>query len=315
MALSRPRLLVLRALGLGDFLTGVPALRALRRAYPSHEILLACPPVLAPLVSLAEVADGLVPGRGLEPVSWDGPRPELAVNLHGKGPQSHRLLRAVSPGRLVAFGSVEAGHEGPSWVAEEHEVRRWCRLLEEDLGILTDPGDLLLRRPGEAGVCATGPVVVHPGAAFPARRWPAERFAAVARWAAEAGHHVVITGGHEEVELAREVQRLAGLPGAAVLAGRTDLMRLASVVASASLVFCGDTGMAHVATAFGTPSVVLFGPVSPALWGPPAHGPHRVLWHGDGSGDPWGAEVDPALLKVSVDEVVAAAAELLASPR
>jgi hypothetical protein len=60
--------------------------------------------------------------------------------------------------------------------------------------------------------------------------------------------------------------------------------------------------------------VVLFGPVSPALWGPPARagarGPlHVALWHGEvhgGAGDPWGTELDPALAAVTVDEVVAA---------
>ena len=71
----------------------------------------------------------------------------------------------------------------------------------------------------------------------------------------------------------------------------------------ALLVVSGDTGVAHVASAYGTPSVVLFGPVSPARWGPPADPRHQVLWHGDGTGDPHGADLDPALQRITVDEV------------
>ena len=106
--------------------------------------------------------------------------------------------------------------------------------------------------------------------------------------------------------------RQAGLPPEAVLAGRTGLLALAAQVAAARLVVCGDTGTAHLASAFGTPSVVLFGPTPPSWWGPPPDGPHRALWQGTGVGDPWADRVDPALDAVTVDEVMAAAREVLA---
>ena len=304
------RLLVLRALGLGDFLTGVPALRALRRAFPDAELVLAAPRALEPLVALTGAVDRLLDTSGLQSPPWAGPPPDLAVNLHGKGPQSHRLLAGLSPRRLVAFGSPEAGHDGPAWTADEHEVRRWCRLLEESLGIRADPGDLRLARPGGPAP-APGAVVVHPGAAFPARRWPPELFAEVARWAAGRHLPVVVTGGPEESDVADAVRREAGLPPAALLAGRTDLAALAAQVAEARLVVCGDTGVAHLASAFATPSVVLFGPMPPERWGPPPTGRHVVLWHGAGVGDPWGRTVDPALLRIEVPEVLEAAAGLL----
>jgi ADP-heptose:LPS heptosyltransferase len=160
---------------------------------------------------------------------------------------------------------------------------------------------------------------MHPGAAYGSRRWPAARFAEVARWLASRGHPVVITGGPGERELAQRVAAPAGRGGATVLAGRTTLPQLAALLAGAALLICGDTGVAHLATAFGTPSVLLFGPTPPAMWGPRTGGPHRVLWHGDPGrggppgllGDPWGEQVDPTLVAITVTEVIAAAAELL----
>ncbi|HET6628103.1 MAG TPA: glycosyltransferase family 9 protein [Nocardioidaceae bacterium] len=311
LALSRrPVALALRALGLGDFLTGVPALRALRRALPSHEIVLATPKVLAPLVRLAGVADRVHDSSGLEPLHWSGPAPDVAVNLHGKGPQSHRLLLETSPGRLTAFAVPGLDVDGPVWDPEEHEVARWCRLVETSFDVRADPDDLVLPAP-PAPPTVSGAVVVHPGAAYPSRRWPADRYAEVARWAAGEGWPVAVTGSPAEAGLAEEVRRAAGLPREAVLAGRTDLEELAAVVASARLVVCGDTGIAHVASAFRAPSVVLFGPTPPRLWGPPAAGPHVVLWHGSSGGDPWGAAPDSALLEIGVEEVLAEAASVM----
>jgi ADP-heptose:LPS heptosyltransferase len=89
-----------------------------------------------------------------------------------------------------------------------------------------------------------------------------------------------------------------------VLAGLTDLEGLARVVAGAGRVVCGDTGIAHLATAFGIPSLLLFGPTSPAEWGPLTGAPkHRVLWTGT-TGDPHADEPDPGLLKIGVGRVL-----------
>jgi ADP-heptose:LPS heptosyltransferase len=291
----------------------VPALRALRRGFPEHDVVLAAPAELGPLVELSGAVDRVWPATGidaLEPEDWVGPAPELAVNLHGKGPQSHRALLRLGPDRLLAFGCAEAHHDGPAWDDDEHERARWCRLVAETTGLPADADDLRLPAPDVEPV-RTGAVVVHPGAAFEARRWPADRYAAVARWAAEAGHDVVVTSGPGERPLAERVRDLAGLPAESIDLGRTGVMDLAALVAAARLVVCGDTGVAHVASAFGTPSVVLFGPTPPSRWGPPTSGPHQVLWHGDGVGDPWADRVDPALLEIDVDEVVSAMAGLL----
>ncbi len=120
----RPRALFYRALGLGDFLAGVPALRAARRALPDHEVVLAAPEALRPLVERCGAVDTLLPTAELEPVAWPGPPPDLGVDLHGNGPASRTLVEALDPGRVVAFHG-----DGPGWDPDEHERDRWCRLV------------------------------------------------------------------------------------------------------------------------------------------------------------------------------------------
>jgi ADP-heptose:LPS heptosyltransferase len=305
-----PALLVLRGLGLGDLLTGVPALRALRRAYASHRIVLAAPGSLAELLPLIGAVDEIIDVAGPGPVPFD--EPDIAVNLHGSGPESIVALLGTRPGMLLTHAHLGVpGAGGPPWDSQVHEVRRWCSLLEW-YGIAADPDDLALHRTGIATPSPYGgaEVVVHPGAAAGSRRWPPERFAEVAAELARLGHPVVITGSASEVPLARHVRALAGLPDECVLAGRTGLPALASLVAQAALVICGDTGMSHLATGMGTRSIVLCGPVSPALWGPPARPAHVALWAGL-PGDPHGDRPGDGLLAIDVSEVLDAAHGLL----
>ncbi|MFF9803490.1 glycosyltransferase family 9 protein, partial [Streptomyces rochei] len=144
-----PRLLVLRALGLGDLLAGVPALRALRRAHPGHELVLAAPAELGPVAAATGAVDRLLPasapGRAVpDRIDWTGPPPDIAVDLHGNGPPSHRLLMRLRPLKLLAFAHPETPEvDGPQWFPEEHERARWCRLLQS-YGIDADPADLRL---------------------------------------------------------------------------------------------------------------------------------------------------------------------------
>lgn len=292
---------MLRALALGDFLTAVPAYRALARAFPGHYRILAAPISLAPLAALCGGIDEVIDTLPLAPLDPVLHGADVAVNLHGRGPQSHRLLMETEPARLLAFGNAHAGFDGPSWQADEHEVQRWCRMLRA-YGIDADADDLDLQPPRYLGV-HRGAIVLHPGASSEARRWPIPKWIALAQDLARAGHRVVFTGRKEEFRRCRVIARNAGVPIDAVLAGQTTLDELTALVADARAVVCGDTGMAHVATAVGTPSVVLFGPISPAHWGPPpTRSRHRVLWRGR-AGDPHAARVDPGLASITVDEV------------
>ncbi len=302
----QPAIVVLRALGLGDFLTAVPAYRAIARAFPAHRRTLAAPRAVHALVPLlgdvfAAVYD--VAALGELPPAADGV--ELAINLHGRGPQSHRRLLERHPQRLVAFANEAADIPlgGAPWVEDAHEIERWCTMLAYH-DIPADPHDLGIGVPGvalPAGLHRA--TVLHPGAATRARRWPVERWVTVARACAAQGDRVVVTGAGDESALTAEIVRRAGLPSLSDLGGRTSLRDLAALVAHAERVLCGDTGIAHLASAYATPSVVLFGPVSPAQWGPPRRARHRVLWAG-ATGDPQATTIDRGLLHIEPSHVL-----------
>lgn len=166
----RSTVLVLRALGLGDLLTALPALRAIRDALHRSFVVLAAPAWLAPLALLSGAVDRVLPTRPLGPIALS--RPALAVNLHGRGPQSHRRLLETQPARLLAFRhhGVPESAGSPEWRPDEHEVRRWCQLLAGS-GIPADPRRLHLDHrelPVPEGLREA--TVLHPGAGAPARR-------------------------------------------------------------------------------------------------------------------------------------------------
>ena len=223
--------LVLRALGLGDALTAVPALRGVRRAWPDRRLVLAAPRAEGGLLRDLGVVDAVletdttgISARGITPgaaLPWDA-RGHVAVNLHGRGPQSHALLLRTHPDRLVAYACPEAGHDaGSAWDDDEHEVARWCRLVV-DAGGPCDARDLRLPVPatspgGSAGDAApAGPradVVLHPGAASAARRWPVGRWRTVLHELTARGLTVALTGSAGEKDLVDQVAEAAARPG------------------------------------------------------------------------------------------------------
>jgi ADP-heptose:LPS heptosyltransferase len=310
----RSVVVALRALGIGDLCTAVPALRALGRSLP-EPVLVAAPGSLAPLIRLASV------GTHVALESLDDPWPplppvSLAVNLHGPGPQSIERLRSLTPKRLVSHRRPDDLADGRRrWRDDEHDRVRWCRLVAQQLAIPADPEDLRIAEPPSAR--RSDPhVLVHLGAAAAARRWPTDRFAGVVEDLVARGRHCHLTGDADERRLGAEVVALVS-PKArdrvTDLTGRTSLTRLIDVVGGAVLVVCGDTGVAHLASAFGRPSVVLFGPIAPTRWGPPERGPHVALW-ARRCGDPQGSVTDPGLLEIDVGDVLGAVDRLLTGP-
>jgi ADP-heptose:LPS heptosyltransferase len=157
-----------------------------------------------------------------------------------------------------------------------------------------------------------GPLcVIHPAARWVTKRWPADRFAAVADRVAEAGWRVAIVAGAAQREEAAAVGRLFR-HGAIDLVGRTSLPQLAVLLRRATVLVTNDSGPMHLAAAVGTPVVAIFGPTDPRRIGPYGAG-HTVL----------SASVDcspcsrqrcvqggACLNAISVDEVVAAVSRI-----
>jgi nucleoid DNA-binding protein len=283
--------LVLRALGLGDLLTAVPALRAVRRARPAARLVLAAPAGLRELALLTGAVDELVPVGPLEPLPPSVAGADLAVNLHGRGPQSTALLAATAPRRLLSYGLPG----GPQWRADEHEVQRWCRLLE-DSGLPADPSDLALAAP-DVPALVQGGTLVHPvrrsgpatGRSSGGRRWRAG-----SRQPGTTSGSPAARGSASSPSRSPRRRARAG-PGA----GRPDRPARADRAGRRGpLLVSVDTGVAHLATALGTPSVVLFGPTSAGAVGPagPRPAPGAV-------GRPHGGQLrrppDPGLLELA----------------
>lgn len=300
----RPTVLVLRALGLGDTITGLPALRLLRTRLPDARVVLAVPRVWGELVLRAGLADDVVDSSELAPLTAAPREPDLAIDLHGNGLPSLALLQPLQPRRIISYAGGDA-----QWRHDEHEVARWCRLLREALPARDAECGTVAGALGEPPRTrmAAGRTVVHIGAKFASRRWPPDRFAAVAAGLADAGHEVLVTGGPGEEEIAAQVADASGAERETAM----TVDEMLGLVGTARLLVSGDTGVAHVAAAYRTPSVTLFGPVSPARWGPPPDPRHQVLWYGDDTGDPHGDVPDPALLRIGVDEVLDAAGRAL----
>ena len=110
-------------------------------------------------------------------------------------------------------------------------------------------------------------VVINPGAAWPNKRWPPERFGALAAALhRRSGLRSLVTWGPSERELANSV--VSASSGAASLAPATSVSDLAVLMREAALVVSGDTGPLHIGAAMGTPLVGLYGPTWPERNGP-----------------------------------------------
>jgi len=268
--------LALRAAGIGDLLVAVPALRALAQVARSSQrgVAVAAPAWLADLVALLPgVSDHVIVAHDLTPML--AARPALAVNLHGRGPQSHQALLRLQPAALWAFAVAGLHEDGPAWGdPDEPERRRWVRLLRW-YGVPDGDGSTAIARPAVASP-VPGSIIVHVGGKDAERRLTTVQAATLARGLRDVGR-VVVTGGAADAARALRVAADAGLPAHHVLAGRLTLGEVAALVAQARLVVSGDTGIAHLGVAYQVPSVQVFGPVSPRRWGPPAGTGHVVL--------------------------------------
>ncbi|MFI9722048.1 glycosyltransferase family 9 protein [Streptomyces sp. NPDC052396] len=332
------RALVARLDSFGDVLLAGPAVRAVA-ARAEHTVLL-CGPRGAPAARMLPGVDEVVvwdaPWAGFEPPAVDraatgrfvdrmaGLRADvglLLTSFHQSPLPLALLLRLAGVRRLAADCAdypgalLDVRHRRDP---RAHEVRAGLELAEAAGFPLPEDDDGRLRVTAPPATHALvgegGFVVVHPGAAVPARRWGRERCAAAVRELLRAGHRVVVTGGRQE----RELTAAVALGGALDLGGRTGPAELAGVLSRAATVVVGNTGPAHLAAAVGTPVVSLFAPVVPAERWAPYGVPHVLL--GDERAPCAGSRAricpvagHPCLNGVSPGDVLAAVAKLTGS--
>jgi ADP-heptose:LPS heptosyltransferase len=303
------RVAILRALpGLGDMLCIVPALRALRAAVPEASVtLIGLPWARAIVARFPAYLDDFLPFPGYPGLAEGSGDPrdavaflaaaqerrfDLALQMHGSGGITNPVASLLGARQTAGF--YEPGQYCPDpdrfipfpW--HEPEVCHHLALLRH-LGIPDGGTDLEFpivdtdRRELAALASAEGLqrgayICIHPGFNTPASRWSPEEFAAVADALTVRGLRVVLTGSAYEREATRAVTAaMQDLP--VDLAGRTSIGMLAALYADARLLVCNDTGVAHLATAVGLPSVVIFATSDTTRWGPLDRDRHRVL-HG-----------------------------------
>jgi ADP-heptose:LPS heptosyltransferase len=287
------RIAVLRALpGLGDLLCAVPALRALRAAFPAAAVTHIGLPGTEWFADRFEAyLDGFEPLHswpGLPETAGDAARAaafvrrmqarrfDLALQLHGDGAVTNELVAAMGARRMAGLGRLGAPRpdrgtfpDGP----DASEVERTLVPLRA-IGVPTPdrrlawperPSDLADLPAVEAG----GYAVVHPGASLPSRRWDPSGFALVADAVAARGLRVVLTGVGAEAAITRQVAAAATAPTVDV-AGALSVGAAAALVRRARFVVTNDTGMSHLAAAVGTASVVVFTVTDPIRWRPEA---------------------------------------------
>ncbi len=234
---------------------------------------------LAELDALLRGADTGTRTHGTDTDATDTARPDVAVILtsfHQSPLPLALLLRLAKVNRIVGASVDFAGslldvrlRPGEDFPEDQPEVER-ALTIARAAGFDLPEGDdgrlAVLPTPDVSALVGDESyVVVHPGAAVPARAWPADSARDLVRLLVDRGTAVVVTGGPGERELTAHVAGGIALD----LGGRTDLPTLAGVLKRATVVVAGNTGPAHLAAAVGAPIVSLFSPVVPAIrWAP-----------------------------------------------
>lgn len=312
-AAGRRGVLLIRPDHLGDLLFLAPALHWLRRQAPDLPLTLMVGPWARPVLpALAGAYDELLevpfpafergPRQGLRTrwtLAW-----RLGRALAGRGFAAAVVFRPDHWwGALVAWLAripLRLGYETYETapylnrrlaLRHEHAVARNLRLVGALLGetpaLQPDAHPLHFPvapddRAAAAHILTTVGgrrpyVVIHPGAGAAVKLWEPAAWGVVARGLHTRGATVLVTGGPGEEALTAAVVAAAG--GAAVdLGGRTSFGVLAGLLAQADLALGPDSGPLHLAVAVGTPTIHLFGPADPVLfgpWGDPAR--HVVL--------------------------------------
>ena len=283
-------ILVVRLGALGDIVHAVPAVAALRRAFPDARIDWVVEARHAPFVDLVMPVDRVITLEKPSAASWIDlvrqlrpARYDVALDFQGLM-KSAVIARASGARRVVGFSiwhlrektarPFYSDVEGPDQPV--HVIHKNLHLLLS-VGVESREVRFPLARTMsaaldaiEADVDASGApgfALINPGAAWPNKRWPPARFAEVAMFLQEVrGLPSYVLWGPGEAPLAQEV--LDASNGAARLAPPTTSADLLELSRRAAIMVSGDTGPLHIAGAAGTPLVAVFGPTDPARNGP-----------------------------------------------
>lgn len=340
MPKSQPRILIVRLSAIGDVLHGLPVLCALREALPTAFIGWVAEGVSAQLLKNHLALDELI----TVPRKWlKSPRTvlnlrrqlralrfDVAIDMQGL---TKSALAATLSGAQVRIGYD--GHDGRElsrWLnntlvtaSGTHVIDRNLELLKP-LGIalpavqfhLDDtPQDVISTQAMLAERQLHHPfAVINPGAGWPSKVWPAERYAVVANWlgSRHAMRSLVVWAGDQERAWAEQI--VAGSGGFGVLAPKTSLRELAAVTRQAALFVGSDTGPLHLAVAVGTPSVGMFGPMPAERNGPygPLHVPVQKMCLTGTSRDRRGAGPE-SMAAISIEDCCAACEQILSRPQ
>ncbi|NQT37461.1 MAG: glycosyltransferase family 9 protein [Planctomycetes bacterium] len=295
---SAPRVLISRLSSIGDVVHGLPVLCALRRAFPESLIGWVVEDRASALLRGHEALDELI----TLPRGWlKSPRTvwnlrrhlrrlrfDVTIDLQG-------LTKSAVAARLsgarwrIGFGDRNGRelskllNNRPVNTTARHVIDMNLELLRP-LGIERSQTRFLVPERREdrtrveriigAANLREGFAVLNPGAGWPSKLWPAERFAAVAAHLGRVHRlpSMVVWAGREERASAEHI--VAGSRGWAQLAPPTSLTELATLARRGRLFVGSDTGPLHIATAVGTPCVGLYGPMSALRNGP--YGPQHV---------------------------------------
>jgi lipopolysaccharide heptosyltransferase I len=298
------RILVVRLSALGDIVHALPVLSALQREWPDVEVDWLVEEAYAPILSLATGINRLIIVRAKHRIDEPGAlafpgalgflgarrylrrrKYDAAIDLQGLI-KSAMWARASGARRVIGFHKSNLREPGAARFYTETVHRQVTpHIIQKNLSVLDTLGAMpgrptmpLKPRPSaamDAAVARAGGarrfIVINPGAAWPNKRWPAERFGQLAAaLKTSTGLSTLITWGPQEQDLAESVAVASA--GAAQPAPPTEVADLAALMRDAALVVSGDTGPLHVAAALGTPLVGLYGPTWPQRNGP---------WHPD----------------------------------
>lgn len=294
------KILVVRLSALGDIVHALPVLAAIKAAKPDAQVDWLVEENYAAILALAIGLNRRVIVRASanretsDSIAFTGgggyiraarylraERYDLALDLQGLL-KSAVWARLSGARRVVGFDRAHLREElAASFYSESvlpdgggHVMRKNLSILSA-LNIAAPEPEFLLQPAATPEIVksihaaggADGYIVINPGAAWPNKCWPPDRFGAVANALRDrTGLHSLVTWGPNERALADAVSQSSG--GAATAAPATSVSDLAALMRSAALVISGDTGPLHIAAAVGTPIVGLFGPTRPERNGP-----------------------------------------------